>query len=229
MFEEAYELDTEIQEDLNESTGKTSKKYKLKGLFTTAEEKNRNGRIYPKKLIEREVQNYQDEILNSTPQSLLELEHPARSSMDIMEAVAKCTKLEMKGNKVFGEAVLLDNPKANQLKTLIDNGIKIGVSSRGLGKVNGGIVESYKLLNYDIVQQPSNYGSMLNGVVESFNSEYTLNEGILEEKEFEILEDGSVNEVKICTKSECHRVPKEQAQKAIKESFDNWLDKVVKS
>lgn len=224
MFEEAYELESEVIEDLNEATGKSSKKYKIKGLFTTTEEKNRNSRIYPKALFEREVNNYQKEILNNSPQSLMELEHPARSSIDIMEAVAKCTKLEMKGNKVFGEAVLLDNPKANQLKTLIDNGIKIGVSSRGLGKVKDGIVESYKLLNYDIVQQPSNHGSFLNGMVES----YTLNEGIIEDKEYEVLEDGTVNEVQICTESICHKVDKEVAQKAITEKLEAFIEDMKK-
>ena len=125
MFEEAYELDSRVEEEINESTGKSKKKYIIEGLFTTTEEKNRNGRIYPKKLFEKEVNAYQDEINNNTIQSLMEYQHPARSSIEPMEAVAKVNELKMKGNKVYGKAVLLENSKANQLKTLIDNGIKL--------------------------------------------------------------------------------------------------------
>ena len=66
----------------------------------------------------------------------MEYEHPARTEVDPMEAVAKITSLRQEGNLVLGEAVLLDNPKANQIKSLIDNGIKISVSSREIGRAS---------------------------------------------------------------------------------------------
>jgi len=219
MFEDVYEVDTKVEETINESTGKTGKRYILEGLFTTTEEKNRNGRIYPKKLFEREVKAYQKEIKNNSVQTLMEWEHPARSSIDIMESVAKVELLEMEDNRVYGRAVLLDNPKANQLKTLIDNGIKIGVSSRGLGRVQEGVVKEYKLLNYDAVSLPSNHGSYLNGMVES----YQLNEGVLEDKEYEILESGQIQEVKICTKNACHNYDKEVVQEALTTKIKDLL------
>ena len=116
---------------INESNG--TKKYLIKGIFSSPGIKNKNGRIYPKSIWEREVKNYQDVLKSGSSNTLLELNHPARQDVDMMEAVAKMTKLYIDGEYVMGEAVLLDNPKANQLKTLIDNGIKMSVSSRGVG------------------------------------------------------------------------------------------------
>ncbi len=92
-----YEIDSQpefiIEEEINESTGLTSKKYKIKGVFSTMGEKNRNGRIYPRTLWETEVQNYQSNFDSGSINTLMEYEHPARSTVDPMEAVAKITNL----------------------------------------------------------------------------------------------------------------------------------------
>lgn len=214
-----YENDTsdlqyDITEELNESSGKSEKKYRIKGKWTTIGERNRNGRIYPEHLWEREVAKYQDEIKNGTLNTLLEWEHPARVSVDPMEAVAKTEKLYIKEGFVWGEAVLLDNTKAQQLKSLIDAGVKLSVSSRGVGKVGAnGIVEDFKLTTYDLVAMPSDYNATMNGMVES----YQLNEGILESKEFDIDSHGNV--IEICTKNKCTREKKEIVQEAVIESF----------
>ena len=112
----------------------------------------------------------------------MEWEHPARTSIDPMAAIAKMTSLKIEGKYVMGEAVLLDNPKANQLKTLIDNGVKISVSSRGVGAVKNGVVENYRLITYDAVAAPSDYNATMNGLVES----YQLNEGVVEGLVFNI-------------------------------------------
>ena len=91
----------------------------------------------------------------------------------------------------MGEAVLLNNPQANQLKSLIDNGVKISVSSRGIGNVGrDGIVENFKLITYDIVPNPSDFNATMNGVCES----YRLNEGILEGKTFTTDNNGNIVE-----------------------------------
>ena len=108
--------------EVNESSG--VKRYIIRGKWSTMEEKNRNGRSYPKFLWEREVAKYQNVMSDGSINSLMEYKHPPRSAVDPMEAVAKITKLHIEGKFVMGEAVLLDNEKANQLKTLIDNGIK---------------------------------------------------------------------------------------------------------
>ena len=109
----------------------------------------------------------------------------------VMKAVSKINKLWIEGKYVMGEAVLLNNPQANQLKSLIDNGVKISVSSRGVGNVGrDGIVENFKLITYDIVPNPSDFNATMNGVCES----YRLNEGILEGKTFTTDNNGNIVE-----------------------------------
>lgn len=177
-------------EELNETTGQVEKKYKIKGVFSTINTKNRNGRIYPEKLWKEQVAKYQDVISSGSINTLMEYEHPARSNVDPMEAVAKINKLYIDGKYVMGEAVLLNNPKANQLKSLIDNGVKISVSSRGVGSVVDSVVKDFNLITYDIVSNPSDYNATMNGVCESFK----LNEGVIDDLHFEF--DGNGNIIK---------------------------------
>ena len=181
------------------------KKYKIKGIFSSPGKLNKNGRIYPMNIWESEVAKYQDVLQNGHPNALMELEHPPRSNVDMMEAVAKMEKLWIENGYVMGEAVLLDNPKANQLKTLIDNGIKMSVSSRGLGSIKGGLVESFKLITFDII---ANLGQS------DYNAEmYGIREGVLQDKEFIMTESGEIREVKI--------EKLETIEEPIKESAEN--------
>ena len=180
-----YDIDSKpcftVEETINEETGQSEKRYKIKGVFSTIGQKNRNGRIYPMELWEAQVQKYQENLKNGSLNCLMEYQHPARTSVDPMKAVAKINKLFIKDNYVIGEATLLDNPEANQLKSLIDNGIKISVSSRGVGSIKNGIVESFNLITYDIVPDPSDYNATMNGLVES----YQLNGGVVQDLEFD--------------------------------------------
>ena len=190
MFDIDSNISFEKVDELNESTGKTEKKYKIKGIFSTIGEKNRNGRIYPPEIWKSQVEEYQKEIEKGTNNCLMEFEHPARSKVDIMEAVARITKLSIDKNHVIGEAVLLDNPKANQLKSLIDNGVKLSVSSRGAGSVVDSIVRNFHLITYDIVSEPSDYNATMNGVCES----YQLNEGVITGVNYELDKHGNLIE-----------------------------------
>lgn len=151
-----------VEETLNENNEK-QKKYKISGIFSTIGEKNRNGRTYPRQLWEQNVSKYQEVIKSGSINRLCEWQHPERGTVDPMEAVAAINKLEIVGNYVMGEATLLDNPKANQLKSLIDNGIKLSVSSRGSGTVKNGIVENFNLITYDLVDRPSDYNATMEG------------------------------------------------------------------
>ena len=161
-----YQTPDLIVEDLITEAGEKKKKYKIKGIFSTIGEKNRNGRIYPKELWESEVEKYQEVIKSGSINRLCEWQHPERSTVDPMEAVAAVDKLFIKDNFVMGEATLLDNVKANQLKSLIDNGIKLSVSSRGLGNVgSNGVVEKFQLITYDLVDIPSDYNATMSGFV----------------------------------------------------------------
>ena len=179
---------------INEATGAQEKSYYIQGIFSTVNRKNRNGRVYPRQLWEREIEAYQKEINEKTINSLGEWEHPSRTSVDPMKAVMRIQELRMDGDYVIGKAKILDNglPETEQLKALIREGMKIGVSSRGVGKVGpNGIVESFKLICYDAVANPSDYNANLNGIRESLifenglctNAEYFINEsGVIEQK-----------------------------------------------
>lgn len=178
--------DVSFEQELTEGV---EKKYRIKGVFSTPEKTNKNGRIYPRAVWEREVAKYQDVLKTGHPNCLMELDHPPRSNVNMMEAVAKMEKLYFENGYVMGEAVLLDNPKSNQLKTLIDNGIKMSVSSRGVGSVKGNLVENYNLITFDIIPNlgQSNYESEMYGIVE----------GVLQDKNFLITESGEIKEVPV--------------------------------
>lgn len=175
--------DVSFEQILSETA---EKKYRIKGVFSSPGKKNKNGRIYPMNIWEREVQKYQEHLNTGHPNTLMELNHPPRTHVDMMEAVAKMEKLWIENGYVYGEAVLLDNEKANQLKTLIDNGIKMSVSSRGVGSVKGDIVENFNLVNFDIIPNlgQSDYSAEMYGIVE----------GVLQDKNFLITESGEIVE-----------------------------------
>lgn len=177
-----YDTDVCQQEVLINESESGKPKYKIRGIFSTIGEMNRNKRVYPRNLWEREVNNYQNIISSGDINSLMEWQHPPRSAVDPMAAVSRINKLFIDGKYVMGEADILDNTQANQIKTLIDNKIKISVSSRALGSVNrDGTVKDFKLITYDVVPDPSDYNATMNGLVENFQ----LNEGILQDLEFD--------------------------------------------
>jgi hypothetical protein len=214
LIYEHNEVIGEVVEDLNEATGKSSKTYYISGTFSTIGEKNRNGRIYPKHIWESEVSKYQSEIENNSINTLCEWEHPERTYVDPMNAIAKIVSLKVEGNKVVGKAKLLNNEKASQLKNLIDEGISIGVSSRGVGNVGkNGIVESFKLITYDCVAQPSDFNANTTGLTEGIEN------GILVNEDFDIIDDKIVK-VKICGKETCLEESRENVEQAIIEKFE---------
>ena len=225
MFDIDSNISFEKVDELNESTGKSEKKYKIKGIFSTIGEKNRNGRIYPPEIWKSQVEEYQKEIEKGTNNCLMEFEHPARSKVDIMEAVARITKLSIDKNHVMGEAVLLDNPKANQLKSLIDNGVKLSVSSRGAGSVVDSIVRNFHLITYDIVSEPSDYNATMNGVCES----YQLNEGVITDVNYELDKHGNLIEANL---NECDMYAKNvqdnlaDVQNHIEKKFTEFFSKL---
>ena len=219
-----YDLESpnfSVEESINETTGLPTKKYKIKGIFSTIGEKNRNGRIYPKHLWEKNVREYQEVIETGSINRLGEWQHPPRSNIDPMKGVIAIDKLYINqtGKYVMGEATLLDNEQARQLKSLIDNGIKLSVSSRSLGSVKNGIVEDFKLITYDVVDTPSDYNASMNGLVES----YQLNEGILMDKEFDIVDDKIV-EVKSAESSKKSTKQKEKKKSIKEEETDDKKD-----
>lgn len=183
------------EDELNEASGSTERNYYISGIFSTPEAKNRNGRVYSRSIWEREVQKYQKEINERSANTLGEWQHPPRSTVDPLKAVLRIVELKMDdaGNVVGKAKILNDNTEqTNKLKGLIKEGIKIGVSSRGVGKVSStGVVEDFKLITYDAVDMPSDYNAMLDGMVEGVQF---LN-GIAQDREYRIDENGCIGEV----------------------------------
>lgn len=134
--------------------------YRLKGLFHLAETKNANGRIYPKKLLEREVKRIASAI--KSRQVIGELDHPDQPAIKLDRVSHIITDIKMDGNSVYGTLETTKTEKGRELKGLIESGIKLGISSRGVGSLkedsNAGasiVQDDYELLTWDVVPNPS--------------------------------------------------------------------------
>jgi hypothetical protein len=150
----------------------TKKNLKIKGPFMGAEIKNRNGRIYPRELLEREVARFTMEKIDKK-RAMGELDHPPVPQLNLDRVSHLIESLEMEGNKVIGVAKILDTPMGNIAKSLIESGVNLGTSSRGIGTLKGNTVNpDFKLLTVDIVGDPSYTEAYVEGILE--NKEYII-------------------------------------------------------
>tara|TARA_R110000824_G_scaffold21112_11_gene78978 strand:+ start:396 stop:1007 length:612 start_codon:yes stop_codon:yes gene_type:complete len=130
----------------------------LTGILQMGDTKNGNGRVYPTKVLTREINNYKKLVKEN--RALGELDHPDDSVINLKNASHMITDCWMDGPKVMGKAKVLDTPSGKILRSLVDSGVKLGISSRGLGSVNetqeGTIVEDdFQLICFDFVSEPS--------------------------------------------------------------------------
>ena len=151
----------EKMEIIQESKGNGT--MKVRGIFQRAEEANNNGRIYPSRVLGKQVDKLQDMI---TERRLCgELDHPQNDSVKLANASHLITKLEVKGNEVHGEAEILNTPAGLTAKALINGGVKIGISSRGMGTLSEDskgqkvVNEDFNLITFDLVADPSTRGA----------------------------------------------------------------------
>ena len=184
-----YSLDTSIITEANEA-GDTVKKYVIEGIFAQANEKNRNGRIYPKATMEKAVAKYVREQV-SQKRAVGELNHPEGPTVNLDKVSHLITDLKFEGNNVMGKAQILDTPNGKIVKGLLDGGVRLGVSTRGMGSLKqdkgAQVVQSDFILNtVDIVQDPSAPSAFVNGIMEGVD--WVWNNGIIEAKEIERME-----------------------------------------
>ena len=145
--------------DLNESAGPGNGLVKFRGKFQEAEAVNKNKRMYPFEVLNTNVKSLQECIGKGG--LIGELDHPTDSIIHFVNASHKVTKLWWEGKTLMGEGIILNTPSGKILKSLINDGVRVGISSRGVGngKVNEeGILvigESYKLITFDVVADPS--------------------------------------------------------------------------
>ncbi|MGA1047136.1 MAG: primosomal protein [Minisyncoccia bacterium] len=172
----------EIHQDLEyiteEKSGGKHNTY-IKGIFMQSEQQNRNGRVYPKSVLEKELQRYQNMI--SEKRSLGELGHPPNPQINLNNVSHLITNLQWEGNDIIGTAKILDTPMGKIAKNFIEEGVRLGVSSRGLGslKERNGINEvqdDFHLATVDIVADPSAPDAFVEGIME--NAEWICENGV---------------------------------------------------
>ena len=177
-------------EVLTEENDKGEKTYAIEGIFMQAEQKNRNGRIYPKDVMVKAVNKYDDEQV-SKGRAVGELNHPEGPTVNLDKVSHKIESLHWEGNDVMGKATILETPMGKIVKGLLDGGVNLGVSTRGMGSLKNGndamIVQPDFMLNaVDIVQDPSAPSAFVNGVMEGV--EWVWNNGIIEAQTIEQME-----------------------------------------
>jgi len=166
------------------------KKYSIEGVFAQAEAKNRNGRIYPRPIMEAAVGKYNDEQV-SKGRAVGELNHPDGPTVNLDKVSHKIESLNWKGNDIVGKATILETPMGQIVKGLLDGGVRVGVSTRGMGSLQRGgdamvVGKDFMLNAIDIVQDPSAPNAFVNGVMEGV--EWIWNNGIIEARAIEQME-----------------------------------------
>ena len=147
----------------------------LEGVFMQAENKNKNGRIYTREVLTKAVDKFVNEQV-ITGRAVGELNHPDGPSINLDKVSHRITELKWDGNNVMGKALILDTPMGQIVKGLVEGGVQLGVSSRGMGSLemkNGSnyVADDFMLNTVDIVQDPSAPNAYVNGIMEGVSYE----------------------------------------------------------
>ena len=182
LFSEAVE---EVQY-ITEAKDGGGKNYKIKGIFLQADIKNRNGRVYPMEILEKEVSRYNKKFINEN-RAYGELGHPEGPTVNLERVSHMVTELYPDGKNFIGEAKIMETPMGKIVKNIMDEGGKLGVSSRGMGSLNqkNGVNyvrdDFYLATAADIVADPSAPNAFVEGIMEG--KEWVWNNGALIEAE----------------------------------------------
>ena len=169
---------------LKEEDDNGKKNYKIKGVFMQGGIKNRNGRVYPVEVLQKEIQRYNEKFVDEN-RAYGELGHPEGPTVNLDRVSHMVTSLKQDGKDFIGEAKIMDTPMGKIVKNLMDEGAKLGVSSRGMGslKQKGGanVVSDdfYLATAADIVADPSAPNAFVEGIMEG--KEWVWNNGALVE------------------------------------------------
>jgi len=209
-------LITESIEDIQilteEKDGK--KTLYIEGVFLQSEIKNRNGRIYPFGVLQKEVERYSEEYVKAG-RALGELGHPDGPTVNLDRVSHKITSLKAEGNNFIGKARILDTPMGTIAKSLLGEGVKLGVSSRGMGSLkeeNGVkyVSDDFMLATAaDIVADPSAPDAFVNGIMEG--KEWVWEGGLLRERQIQEM------------KKEIDNASKVELEEKMLQAFDKFL------
>ena len=207
----------EQAEYIVEEAANGKKNYSIKGIFMQSDVKNRNGRIYPKEILQKEVARYNREFINKS-RAFGELGHPDGPTVNLERVSHMIKALYPEGNNFIGEARVLDTPYGKIVKSLIDEGARLGVSSRGMGtltSIGGANVvkdDFYLATAADIVADPSAPDAFVEGIMEG--KEWVWDNGILKEQE--------INELKL----QADKLAREQRAEINARVFESFLKKL---
>jgi len=171
LITEVYNDDCEV---IKESAEDGKKNYYIEGIFMQGDIGNRNGRVYPSTILENEMKRYDRDFIQ-TKRALGELGHPAGPQINGDRVSHLIVNMIRDGSNFIGKAKIISTPMGEIVKTFMDEGVRIGVSTRGLGSVKqkNGLMEvqdDFHLATVDIVTDPSGPNCFVNGIME--NTEY---------------------------------------------------------
>ena len=194
------------------------KNYFIEGVFMQSDLKNRNGRVYPKSVMETEVKRYTKENIDRK-RAFGELGHPDGPTINLERVSHMITDLSMDGSNVMGKAKIMDTPYGKIVKNLMDEGATLGVSSRGMGSLKAGAKgaqevqgDFYLATAADIVADPSAPDAFVSGIME--NKEWIWDNGIIKEVNIERYKREIVN------------AKLNSLQEAKLQAFNNFLSKL---
>ena len=179
---------TDLIDYIVEADQEGKKNYRIKGVFMQSDIKNRNGRMYPEQVLAKEVRRYNKEYV-SQKRAFGELGHPDGPTVNLERVSHLITNLKQDGKNFIGEAKVMDTPYGKIVKNLIDEGAKLGVSSRGMGSLeprrNMQVVKDdfYLATAADIVADPSAPNAFVEGIMEG--KEWIWDNGIIKEMDIE--------------------------------------------
>ena len=191
------ELMEDVEMLVEKDASTDQKSYYIKGVFLQAEQKNRNGRVYPLETMQNEVNRYSKQYID-TNRAFGELGHPDGPTINLERVSHMVKELKQDGANFIGKAKIMETPYGKIVKNLIDEGAKLGVSSRGMGslKTLGGsqiVQNDFHLATAgDIVADPSAPMAFVEGIMEG--KEWIWNNGILKETVVQEIKDGIVRE-----------------------------------
>lgn len=172
---------------LTEANEKGEKQYFIEGIFMQSDVKNRNGRVYPEPILTKEVERYNDELVQKN-RAMGELGHPEGPTVNLERVSHIIKDLRIEGKNVYGKAKILETPMGKIAKNLLSEGCMFGVSSRGMGSLqekNGVnyVQDDFMLATVDIVADPSAPNAFVNGIMEG--KEWVWDNGIIKERQIE--------------------------------------------
>jgi hypothetical protein len=203
-------------EYIEEETNKNSpSNLYIKGPYMMAEGVNRNNRLYPKEELVREVARYNEEMV-VPGRAMGELNHPTSADVDLERACHIVTEITQDGNVFYGKSKVLTTPCGQIVRALINDGVKVGMSSRALGTLEEGrshnTVKNMKLVAIDCVADPSYPKAFVNGILES--------------KQWVLAEDGKYEELYDKFENSVSSLPKKDIDKFLTERILNFINKL---